>query len=155
PAEAGRHPEARADRRPSRRGGGGAEPRPRRKGSVYRRLPPPRRRVRVIPGPLPGAPARGRALRALRPNGRQDARRRPGNLRLRALPAAPAGTPSPSLALPLPPLVANGDRGEPDDEGDGGEEDRKRADPVAGVGEYEHPPSIPGLVHGLPWQLGS
>ena len=55
-----------------------------------RRLPRPRRRARLVPGPLPRAPPRRRAVPALRRAGAQAARRRPRHVRLRALPAAPA-----------------------------------------------------------------
>ena len=43
-----------------------------------------------LPGPLPGAPPEGKALRALRNADREDARRRPRHLHLPALPAPPA-----------------------------------------------------------------
>ena len=62
----------------------------RRERREHRRLPRPRRRARLVPGPLPRAPPRRRAVPALRRAGAQAARRRPRHVRLRALPAAPA-----------------------------------------------------------------
>ena len=53
-----------------------------------RRLPRPRRGQRLVPGPLPDPPARGRAVRALRPAGAEAARGGAGDLRVRELPAA-------------------------------------------------------------------
>ena len=74
----------------ARRGDRGARGGRRGQGRVDRRLPPPRRRAGLLPGPVPHPPARGRAVPGLRPAGAQAARRRPRDLRLRALPAAAA-----------------------------------------------------------------
>ena len=63
----------------------------RRARGLDRRLPPRGRRAGLLPGPVPGAPARGRAVRAVRHHDRQDPRRREGHLRVRDLPA-PAAT---------------------------------------------------------------
>ena len=53
----------------------------------HRRLPPRRRRARRLPGPVPRAPARGRAVRAVRDDDRQDGRCRARHVRVRDLPA--------------------------------------------------------------------
>ena len=55
-----------------------------------RRLPRPVRQQRRLPGPVPHPPARGRAVHRLRPARPQAARRRPRDVRLRALPAEAA-----------------------------------------------------------------
>ena len=55
-----------------------------------RRLPRPGRGQRLVPGPLPDPPARGRAVRALRPARAEAASGGAGDLRVRELPAAPA-----------------------------------------------------------------
>ena len=78
----------RAVRAPARGDDRGAAGRHRGARGDDRRLPPRRRRVGLLPGPVPGAPARGRAVRALRHDDREDGRRRAGNLRVRDLPAA-------------------------------------------------------------------
>ncbi len=62
----------------------------RRQGRLDRRLPRPRRRPGLLPGSLPHPPARGRAVPGVRAAGAQAARRGAGDLRVRALPAAPA-----------------------------------------------------------------
>ena len=72
-----------------------ARARDRVEGRDDRRLPRPRRGQRHVPGPLPDPPARGRAVRALRPRGAQAARGGAGDLRVRGLPAA---APQPSTA---------------------------------------------------------
>ncbi len=64
-------------------------------GRLDRRLPPHRRRPRLLPGPLPGPPTRRRAVPHLWAADPQARRRRPRDLRLRALPAA-----SPTAAPP-------------------------------------------------------
>ncbi len=75
------------------------ERRNRRQGRQHRRLPPRRRRLWLLPGPVPGAPARGRAVRGVRHDDRQDHRRGARDLRLRELPAtAPARPPAQSEA---------------------------------------------------------
>jgi formamidopyrimidine-DNA glycosylase len=55
-------------------------------GGDDRRLPPPRRRPRGLPGRVPRAPARGRAVPRVRDARAQARGRRAGDLRLRALP---------------------------------------------------------------------
>ncbi len=55
-----------------------------------RRLPPRRRGAGLLPGPVPRAPARGRAVRALREHDREDGRGGARDLRVRELPAAAA-----------------------------------------------------------------
>ena len=67
------------------------ERRNRRQGRLDRRLPPRRRRARLLPGPLPRPPARGRAVRPLRRHDREDASSGPRHLHLPALPAKAAG----------------------------------------------------------------
>ena len=79
--------------RAARRDRGGAGRRDRGQGRDDRRLPPRRRRARLVPGPVPRAPPRGRAVRAVRHADPQDRRRRPRHLPVRALPAQAAGPP--------------------------------------------------------------
>ena len=59
-------------------------------GRLDRRLPRLQRRARLDAGRVPGLPARGRAVRALRAPGREAARRRTRHLRLPPLPAGAA-----------------------------------------------------------------
>ena len=75
---------------------GRAPGRDRGQGRDDRRLPPRRRRPRLVSGPVPRPPARGRAVPAVRDHDPQAGGRRAGDLRVRALPAqaaAPARRP--------------------------------------------------------------
>ena len=127
----------------------GPERRHRRQGRHDRRLPPPRRRRGLVPGPLPDPPARGRAVRALRPHRQEDARRRARDLRVRELPAEAAGEARQRRPDRSRRRSRTRDQHQPDDEGDGGQQDQQRADPVAGVGDQEHASSISiRLPHG-------
>ena len=80
----------RAVRAPARERHRRAQRRHRRARREHRRFPPRRRRARLLPGPVPRAPARGRAVREVRLDHRQDGRRRARHLRVRDLPAPPA-----------------------------------------------------------------
>ena len=82
--------QARADRGAPRRGRRDARARHRLEGRIDRRLPPRRRRARLVPGPFPRAYARGRAVPALRHADPQDACGRPRHLYLPELPAGSA-----------------------------------------------------------------
>ena len=70
-------------------------------GRVDRRLPAHRRRPGQLPGPLPGAHPRGRAVPALRQHDPEDAGGGAGHLRVPALPAAPARQAGPPFELGL------------------------------------------------------
>ncbi len=73
---------------------GGTERGHRREGCLDRRLPPCRRRPRLVPGSLSDPSASRRALHRVRATGAQDRRRRSWDLRVRALPAATAAAAS-------------------------------------------------------------
>ena len=95
PAAAGQPAHARAVRGVARRDRRVADGRAGGQGRDDRRLPRPVRRQRQLPGPVPRPPARARAVPELRQPGAQAARRRARDLRVRALPAAPARAPAP------------------------------------------------------------
>ncbi len=70
-------------------------------GREHRRLPSRRWRAGLLPEPVPRAPARGRAVLAVRLEHRQDGRRRARHLRVRDLPAARASDQAASALRPL------------------------------------------------------
>ena len=90
PLQAGGNAAAAPDRGAARRGGRVPERRHRRQGRLDRRLPPRGRRARLLPGPLPGPPARGQAVRPLRRHDPEAASSGPRHLRVPALPAPAA-----------------------------------------------------------------
>ena len=126
---------------------------------------------RRLPGPVPRAPARGRAVPALRQADPQAARRRPRDLRVRALPARAGGEArgrlgralgearQPAGAVGLHELLVAADRLAVDDDlGErhhAGQRATSSARPVRVLGQVDLVVGDAALLRAAPWRRGS